>query len=108
MMLDGISAEYRPLLSEKPRPFNGRLRRWAVVGSIFALGVLAIGIAASLRPESRIVLSTVTPSFQDQHALAHLEGLPVHQFEDLTFVFTADPSARESVTVSSSSDTAKQ
>jgi len=34
-------------------------------------------------------------SIQDLHALAHQEGLPIQQFEDESFVFTAQKEVKK-------------
>ncbi len=106
MIMDDISARYKPLSSDEQS--DAWLQRYTLVGSIFAAGLLAMVLAALLVPESKTVLATPTLSFQEQHALAHLEYLPVYPFEDLTFVFTAEPSTLASLTGPSSDGTAKR
>jgi hypothetical protein len=60
-----------------------------------AMLVVALGIAGGIVLWSKSPTVPVSPSaqsisIQDLHALAHLESLPVQQFEDQTFVFVAE------------------
>jgi hypothetical protein len=107
MILGDISAKYERLSSHERRAFDSWLQRCALAGAIFAVGLLAMALAGLLAPESKTLLSTPTSSFEEQHESANLDHLPTYRFEDLTYVFTADPSARAPLTVSSSRSTAK-
>jgi len=95
------------LSSEERQGFNKWLQGCVVVGSILGAGLVAMAVAGLRSPQSDAVLR-LAPSFQEQHGLAHLENLPVHPLEDMTFVFTADRSARVSQSVSSSDTIAKR
>lgn len=92
MITDEIPAKYKRLSPEERRTFDRWLEQCALVGAILGIGLLAMAVAGLRAPESKTVSAPrPAPSFQEQHALAHLEYLPVSQIEDLTYVFAAAP-----------------
>ena len=95
----------RPAYEE--RRFNRWLQGSLLLGALLAAGLVAMAIAGLRAPQSEAVFAR-TPSFQQQHDLAHLENLPVHPLEDMTFIFTADHSADPSAGVSSPDNPAKR
>ena len=109
MITDEALAKFKRFSPEERRAFDRWLEQCAIVGSVLVTGLLAIAVAGLQAPESQTVSAPKSAaSFQEQHALAHLEYLPVSQIEDLTHVFTADPVARAPLTVSSSDSTGKR
>ena len=106
MITTDIRANYNRSVSEERR-FNTWLQGCVILGSLLGAGLVAMAIAGLRAPQTDAVFAR-TPSFQEQHGLAHLENLPVHSFEDMTFVFTADHSADPSLGVSSSDNKAKR
>jgi len=62
------------------RRFNRWLQGSLLLGALLAAGLVAMGIARLRAPQSEAVFAR-TPSFQQQHDLAHLENLPVHPLE---------------------------
>lgn len=107
MITSDIRAKYKHLSSEERQCFNKWLQRGVLVGSILSAALVAMAVAGLRSPQSDAVM-IFAPSVQEQHGLAHLENLPLHPLEDMTFVFTANHSAQPSLSVSSSDNTAKQ
>ena len=91
--------------SEERHGFNKWLQGCVFVGSILGAGLVAMAVAGLRSPQSDAVMR-LAPSVQEQHGVAHLENLPAHPLEDMTFVFTADHSAHPSLGVYSSDNTA--
>jgi hypothetical protein len=96
-----ILAEYRNLSSEDRHSFERWLRANTVVGSMFALALVAFAVAG-LRIET--VPATSAPgsaqavSIQELHLLAHLENLPVDHIHDQALVFAApEPEMRSAM-----------
>jgi hypothetical protein len=106
MITADIRANYKRSASEEQR-FNTWLQGCVLIGSLLGAGLVAMAIAGLRAPQSEALFAR-TPSFQEQHGLAHLENLPVQSFEDMTLVFTADHSADPSPSVSSSDNKAKR
>jgi hypothetical protein len=86
-----ILAHYKELSPEEKHGFNRWLVGNAVAGVVFT-GALLLFAGAGWWGEDTASqptkLITNTASFQELHALAHQEYLPVLQFDDLTLVFT--------------------
>src|SRR5262245_15255131 len=84
-------AKYKDLSPEEQRFFNRWLVGNAVAGTVFT-GALLLFAGAGGRGDDTashpMKPITRTASFQEMHALAHQENLPVLQFNDLTLVFT--------------------
>jgi len=57
------------------RRFNRWLQGSLLLGALLSAGLLAMAIAGLRVPQSEAVFAR-TPSFQQQHDLAHLENLP--------------------------------
>jgi hypothetical protein len=97
-----ILVNYRSLSPEDRRSFDRWLVRNAVAGVVFT-GALLLFAEAGWRSEDTASRPTkpITKavSFQELHALAHQENLPVLQFHDLTLVFTAEETEAQSATV---------
>jgi hypothetical protein len=93
MSKGGVLVHYKKLSSEEQRVF----KRWLVgnaAGGVVFIGALLFFADNGWRgEETASQLTKPIPkaaSFQELHALAHQENLPVLQFHDLTLVFTAE------------------
>jgi hypothetical protein len=86
-----ILVHYKKLSPEEQHAFKRWLIGNAVAGAVFTSALLLFA-GAGWRGEDTASQSTKpitkAPSFQELHALAHQENLPVLQFHDLTLVFT--------------------
>jgi hypothetical protein len=83
----------RNLSIQDQHAFEQWLKGCAVVGAVLSLGLMAMALAGSRTAETEIISRQPhTFSFQELHALAHLEYLPIQHIEDQTLVFAAPPS----------------
>jgi hypothetical protein len=94
-----ILTHYKKLSAEEKHVFNRWLVGNTVAGAVFT-GALLLFADAGWRSEETASKPTKpitqTASFQERHALAHQENLPVLQFYNLTLVFTALESEAQS------------
>ena len=89
------------LFPEARHSFDRWLQASAVIGLISGAALVAVALYGSQTSEPAIVSASTraqTISFQEQHGLAHLDNLPVTQFEDLAVVFSAAEFSTESTT----------
>ena len=75
-----------------------RLRQTGVIMTKTTMLVIVLGIAVGFAllvvrtPKVEGRLTTPNISIQELHARGHLEALPIQEFEDMSFVFTAPQS----------------
>jgi hypothetical protein len=82
----------RNLSIQDRHAFEQWLKGCAVVGAVLSLGLIAMALAGSRTAETEIISRQPHAlSFQELHALAHLENLPIQHVEDQTLVFAAPP-----------------
>ena len=76
--------------------------RWLLASAVIGLiSLVAVALYGSQTSEPATVSASTraqTISFQEQHGLAHLDNLPVTQFENLAVVFSAAEFSTESAT----------
>jgi hypothetical protein len=85
-----ILAKYKHLSPEEQRSFDRWLRANAVVGSMFALALMAFALVG-LRTEERTTASAPKPaqtiSVQELHGMGRPESLPVDHIHNQALVF---------------------